>query len=159
MDHFEIERKFLVKGDYKCEAVASHEIAQAYISVTPRHTVRVRRSDDRSFLTIKGKGQGGGLVRPEFEWEITSEEAEGLFQLAESATVRKTRHLVPNTDGRHTWEVDEFHGDNQGLVVAEIELDSPDDPFDRPTWLGPEVTGDHKYSNSYLSVHPFKTWE
>ena len=158
MEHFEIERKFLVKGDFRAQAVGSHRMAQAYISVTPRHTVRVRRSDDRSFLTIKGKGVNGGMVRPEFEWEITSEEADGLFQLAESGTVHKIRHLVPNTDGKHTWEVDEFLVENQGLVVAEIELSAPDETFDRPDWLGEEVTGDHRYSNSWLSVHPFTTW-
>jgi len=158
MEHFEIERKFLVRGPFQRDAVGRHEIAQAYISITPRHTVRVRRRDDRAFLTIKGKAVDGGLTRPEFEWEITSEEADGLFLLAESGVVRKIRHLVPCADGRHTWEVDEFLGENQGLVVAEIELSSADEAFDRPAWLGEEVTGDHRYSNSFLSNHPFTSW-
>ncbi len=151
----EIERKFLVTGDFMPEVFRSYRISQGYICRTPGRTVRVRVRDDQGFLTIKGPSFDGGLSRFEWEKEIPAGEAEELLALAEPVVIDKTRHLIKNTDGVHTWEVDEFHGANAGLVIAEIELGSPDEPFDRPAWLGTEVTGDRRYYNSYLSHHPF----
>ena len=154
----EIERKFLVIGDYKPEVFRSYRIAQGYLSSSPGRTVRVRVRDDQGFLTIKGPSFDGGLSRFEWEKEIPVGEAEELLALAESVVIDKTRHLIRNSDGIHTWEVDEFHGANSGLVMAEIELGAPDEAFDRPAWLGPEVTGDRRFYNSFLSHHPFTTW-
>jgi len=154
----EIERKFLVVGDFKPEVFRSYRISQGYICRTPGRTVRVRVRDDQGFLTIKGPSFDGGLSRFEWEKEIPAGEAEELLALAEPVVIDKTRHLVHNTDGVHTWEVDEFDGANAGLVIAEIELGAPDEPFDRPSWLGPEVTGDRRYYNSFLSHHPFTSW-
>ena len=154
----EIERKFLVIGDYKPEVFRSYRIAQGYLSSSPGRTVRVRVRDSQGFLTIKGPSFDGGLSRFEWEKEIPADEAEDLLALAEPVVIDKIRHLVRNTDGVHTWEVDEFHGANAGLVIAEIELGDPDEPFDRPAWLGPEVTGDRRYYNSSLSRSPYTTW-
>jgi len=154
----EIERKFLVVGDYMPDVFHSYHISQGYLSRTPKCTVRVRVRDDQGFLTIKGRSRDGGLSRSEWEKEIPVGEAKELLSLAESAVIDKTRHLVHNTDGVHTWEVDEFHGANSGLVVAEIELGAPDETFDRPAWLGPEVTGDRRYYNAALSSYPFTSW-
>lgn len=154
----EIERKFLVTGDFKPEVFHSMHVMQGYLSSSPGRTVRVRVRDDQGFLTIKGPSFDGGLSRFEWEKEIPADEAEELLALAEPVVIDKTRHLVRNTDGVHTWEVDEFHGANAGLVIAEIELGAPDEPFDRPAWLGPEVTGDRRYYNSHLSRHPFTAW-
>ena len=154
----EIERKFLVVGDFKPEVFRSLRISQGYLSSSPGRTVRVRVRDDAGFITIKGPSFDGGLSRFEWEKEIPAGEAEELLGLAEPVVIDKTRHLVHNTDGIHTWEVDEFHGANSGLIIAEIELGAPDEAFDRPSWLGPEVTGDRRYYNSYLSHHPFTAW-
>ena len=154
----EIERKFLVVGDFKPEVFRSLRISQGYLSSSPGRTVRVRVRDDVGFITIKGPSFDGGLSRSEWEKEIPAGEAEELLGLAEPVVIDKTRHLVHNTDGIHTWEVDEFHGANSGLVIAEIELGDPDEAFDRPSWLGPEVTGDRRYYNSHLSRHPFTAW-
>ena len=151
----EIERKFLVTGDFMPGVVRSYRISQGYLSSSPGRTVRVRIRDDRGFITIKGPSFDGGLSRFEWEKEITLGEAEDLLALAEPVIIEKTRHLVPAGDGVHTWEVDEFRGANAGLVLAEIELGAPDEAFDRPAWLGPEVTGDRRYYNSYLSRHPY----
>ena len=152
----EIERKFLVCGDFKAEAFQASPIIQGYLSHKP--TVRVRVKGDCGYLTIKGPVNETGLSRFEWEKEITVEEALALLELAEPGRIDKTRYLVKTTDGKHTWEVDEFHGDNEGLVMAEIELDCENDSFDRPDWLGQEVTGDPRYYNSMLKEHPFKTW-
>ena len=151
----EIERKFLVNGDFKAEAFKATDIIQGYLSHRP--TVRVRVKGDRGYLTIKGKRTG--ISRFEWEKEIAKDEALALLQLAKSGRIEKTRYLVKNTDGRHTWEVDEFHGDNEGLVVAEIELESENEPFDRPAWLGEEVTCDARYYNSKLLKNPYKNWK
>ncbi|MBQ8956923.1 MAG: CYTH domain-containing protein [Bacteroidales bacterium] len=153
----EIERKFLVSSDFKTEAVETTDIIQVYLSHKP--TVRVRIRGERGYLTIKGLIGPTGLSRFEWEKEITKAEAEALLQLAEPGRIEKTRYLVKNTDGIHTWEVDEFHGDNEGLVMAEIELQSEADTFDRPSWLGKEVTGDPRYYNSALKKHPYKMWK
>lgn len=155
----EIERKFLVAGDYKAEAYESTEIKQGYLCGGANLTVRARVRGDKGYITIKGKRSVNGLSRFEWEKEITRDEAEALLSLAGSGLIEKTRYLVHNTDGRHTWEVDEFHGANEGLVVAEIELSSEDEPFDRPAWLGQEVSDDPRYYNSHLLIHPYNTWK
>lgn len=155
----EIERKFLVSGEFKSLAVKALPISQAYLASTSRCTVRVRTKGDRGFITIKGKSDAAGMSRFEWEKEIPAEEAEALMLLGDARRISKTRYLIPNTDGKHTWEVDEFYGDNEGLVMAEIELSSEDEPFDKPSWLGEEVTGDRRYYNSHLLQYPFKSWK
>ncbi len=155
----ETERKFLVKGEFKPEVFKSYRITQGYLSLSPGRTVRVRIRDDKGFLTIKGSRNESGLSRFEWEKEIPVDEARELLKLADAGVIDKTRHLVKNTDGVHTWEVDEFHGDNEGLTVAEVELGDEDEPFDKPQWLGEEVSGDSRYCNSRLITNPFKYWK
>lgn len=155
----EIERKFLVHGDFKADAYQSTRIVQGYLSSVPGRIVRVRVTGDKSYITIKGRVNATGVSRFEWEKEIPVDEALALLDLAEPGSIDKTRYLVKNTDGRHVWEVDEFHGDNEGLIMAEIELIAEDEPFDKPVWLGKEVTGDPRYYNSMLKSHPFKSWE
>lgn len=152
----EIERKFLVKGEYKSLSTSHSRIKQGYICSGKGRTVRVRIRDDKGFLTIKGPSLNGGLSRYEFEKEITLDEALSLMLLCEKGIIDKTRWLVPM--GNHVYEVDEFYGDNQGLVVAEIELKSETEAYERASFLGEEVTGDRKYYNSSLRVHPYKEW-
>ena len=152
----EIEKKFLVRGPFKADAFQAVRITQGYLSSAPERTVRVRVKGDKGFLTIKGKGNASGAARFEWEKEIPVEEAKALLELAEPGVIDKTRYLVKNTDGKHIWEVDEFHGANEGLIVAEIELDDENEPFDKPAWLGEEVTGDPRYYNSMLSRHPYQ---
>ena len=152
----EIERKFLVAGAYKALATSSSRIRQGYISSARGRTVRVRLRDDRAYLTIKGPSMDGGLSRHEYEYAIPKEDAPGLLALCEGGIIDKTRWLIPA--GEHTFEVDEFHGDNQGLVVAEIELRNADEQFPRPEWLGEEVTGQRRYDNSQLREHPYCHW-
>ena len=154
----EIERKFLVAGEYKSLAVSHSRITQGYISSASGRTVRVRIRGEKGFLTIKGPSAQGGLSRFEWEKEIPVSEAESLLAICEPGVIDKTRWLVPAGDGVHTWEVDEFHGDNEGLLMAEIELRSEDDVFEKPSWLGEEVTGDRRYYNSMLTKRPFRTW-
>lgn len=156
MKNQEIERKFLVTGDYKKEVVSSRKIIQGYISSSPERTVRVRMEDSGGYLTIKGKSSSGGLTRFEWEREISREDAENLLKLCEGGLVEKTRHIVEYEN--HRFEVDEFSGDNEGLVVAELELDSEEENFKKPLWIGEEVSFDKRYFNLYLSQHPFKTW-
>ena len=155
----EIERKFLVCGDFKTEAYQSTRIIQGYLSSQPERIVRVRVKGDKGYITIKGQTNDTGVSRFEWEKEITTEEALALLELAEPGQIDKTRYLVKNTDGQHVWEVDEFHGDNEGLVMAEIELAAENEPFDKPDWLGKEVTGDPRYYNSMLKENPFKHWK
>ena len=153
----EIERKFLVVGeDYKRQAFSSSRIQQGYICSSHGRTVRVRLRDDRGYLTIKGPSADGGLSRYEFEKEITKEEAEQLMQLCEPGLIDKTRWLVKC--GNHTFEVDEFFGENEGLVMAEVELGSAEEPYEKPDFIGQEVTGDRRYYNSHLRKHPFSVW-
>ena len=152
----EIERKFLVAGDFRGEVSGASRIIQGFLSSAPGRTVRVRIRDDKGYLTVKGPAQG--LTRFEWEKEIPAAEAEQLLQLCEPGAIDKTRYLVPAADG-HVWEVDEFHGDNAGLVVAEIELGAEDEPFERPAWLGAEVTGDRRYYTSSLTHCPYKDWK
>lgn len=145
----EIERKFLVADDsYRHTATSSSRIRQGYICRESGRTVRVRIRDERGFLTIKGPSPNG-LSRYEFEKEITLDEADNLFRLCLPGVIDKTRYLVPMADG-HIFEVDEFYGANEGLVIAEVELSSEDEPFMRPPFLGREVTGDKRYYNSNL---------
>jgi len=153
----EIERKFLVTGDFKASVYHSYRITQGYIASGSGRTVRVRIRDKQAFLTIKGPSMDGGLSRFEWEKEISLADAEALLPLCETGLIDKTRHLVKA--GAHVFEVDEFHGDNEGLVVAEVELGAPDEPFERPSWLGPEVTGDRRYYNAHLTRYPYKDWE
>lgn len=153
----ETERKFLVLSDcYKAEAESSSRIAQGYIGTVPGRTVRIRIRGDRGYITIKGNSTPDGLSRYEWEKEIPLGEAEELMALCQKGIIEKTRYLVPF--GGHVFEVDEFYGDNEGLTLAEIELGSPDEPFERPSWLGKEVTGDARYYNKMLGVKSFKDW-
>ena len=149
----EIERKFLVCGDYKSSAREPSHIIQGYLNMDKDRTVRVRVRDDKGYMTVKGPTNG--VSRYEWEKEIPRDEAAGLLALC-PAVIDKTRHLVDY--GGHTFEVDEFHGDNAGLTVAEIELSSEDEPFEKPAWLGEEVSHDRRYYNSQLLLHPFKEW-
>ena len=155
--HQEIERKFLVVGEeYKAEAYNSTHIVQGYISRSPGRTVRVRVRGDKAFLTIKGGGSASGMSRLEWEKEISVEDALQLMLLCEPGIIDKTRWLVKAGD--HTFEVDEFFGDNEGLVIAEVELGSEEETFERPSWLGKEVTGDRRYYNSSLTRCPYSEW-
>ena len=154
---FEIERKFLVRDDsYKREAFASSHIRQGYLSSAPGRTVRIRIRDDRAYLTIKGPSTDGGLTRYEFEQEVPMADAEQLLQLCEPLIIDKTRWLIRS--GEHTFEVDEFHAENEGLVVAEVELKSADEVPKMPDFIGKEVTGDRHYYNSQLRQHPYSAW-
>ena len=154
----EIERKFLVKDDvFKMEAYSSARIAQGYLSSVPERTVRIRVKGDHGYITVKGINSGDGTSRYEWEKEIPEDDARALLDLCEPGMIDKTRWFVEY--GGHTFEVDEFHGDNEGLVVAELELTSCSEPYSRPDWLGDEVTGDKKYYNSELAAHPFRKWQ
>ena len=152
----EIERKFLVNGDFKVAIEASQRITQGYLCSIPERTVRVRIKGDKGFITIKGIGGASGASRYEWEKEISVEEVNELLALCEPGVIDKTRYLVKS--GRHTFEVDEFYGDNDGLAVAEVELSSEDEQFEKPEWLDEEVTGDVRYYNSMLMKAPFNTW-
>lgn len=152
----EIERKFLVTGEYKSQAYAHSRIVQGYISSARGRTVRVRIRDGRGYLTIKGASNESGTSRYEWEKEIPLDEARDLLKLCEPGIIDKTRYLVRS--GQHTFEVDEFYGENEGLTVAEVELSSEDEPFVKPAFIGREVTGDVRYYNSQLMKRPFTTW-
>ncbi len=153
----EIERKFLVKSGTNIDSLGdAQRIIQGYLSSVKERTVRVRVKGDKGFLTIKGIGNASGASRYEFEKVITVDEANELLNICEPGIIDKTRTKVPA--GKHTFEVDRFFGDNEGLVVAEIELEEEGESFERPEWLGEEVTGDPKYYNSMLMKTPFKDW-
>ena len=156
MSGLEIERKFLVHKwmDWKRLASSCSHIQQGYFAAV--NTVRVRIRDDKGYLTIKGPSHNGGLSRYEFENEITLQEAQQLMLLCESGVIDKHRYLVPYAG--HTFEVDEFHGDNDGLVMAEVELKSENEPFESPNFIGKEVTGDRRFYNSHMRKNPFKLW-
>lgn len=154
----EIERKFLVKSDaFKKGASSKFRIVQGFLNTHSERTVRVRIKGESAFLTIKGKSNSSGTSRFEWEIEIDVTEAELLLDLCEEGILEKTRYEIPS--GKHTYEVDEFHKENDGLFVAEIELDNENDAFEKPDWLGKEVTGEVKYYNSQLSKLPYKNWE
>lgn len=153
----EIERKFLVlNDDFKKDAYRKKRIQQGYLNADKNRTVRVRIADDKAFITIKGKSNNAGTTRYEWEKEIDKNEAEQLLLLCEPSIIDKTRFLVKNE--QHTFEIDEFYGDNIGLIVAEIELNSENESFKKPIWLGKEVTGKIEYYNSSISKNPFKNW-
>ena len=152
----EIERKFLVDGEFKSQAYAQSHIVQGYISSARGRTVRVRIRDDKGYLTIKGPSDIGGWARFEWEKEIPLGEAVQLMKLCEPGIIDKTRFLVKS--GKHIFEVDEFYGENLGLVMAEVELAYEQEPFEKPDFIGKEVTGDRRYYNSQLRQRPFSTW-
>lgn len=153
----EIERKFLVlSNDFINESFGKKRIVQAYLNSNPERTVRVRIKEDKAFLTIKGKGNSTGTTRLEWEKEIAVDDAEKLLLICESGVIDKIRHEVKV--GQHVFEVDVFAGENTGLLLAEIELQSEDEAFEKPIWLGKEVTNDERYYNAYLSKNPFKKW-
>jgi phosphate/sulfate permease/CYTH domain-containing protein len=153
----EIERKFLVNGDFMPFVSKQTRIVQGYLSLVPERTVRVRVKDDQGFLTVKGAGSESGATRYEWEKEIPVEEARELLKLCEPGVIDKFRYMVEV--GKHTFEVDEFLGDNQGLIIAEVELQSEDEDFEKPEWLGKEVTGNLKYYNVMLVKNPYKNWK
>ncbi len=151
----EIERKFLVKDNSWKEGATGKVYRQGYLSREKGSTVRVRRVEEKAFLTVKGAGDG--LSRPEYEYEIPVTDGQELLDtLCQQPLIEKIRYLVHH--GGMVWEVDEFLGENSGLVVAEIELTSPEQSFEKPPWLGVEVTGDPRYYNSSLCVSPYSSW-
>lgn len=153
----EIERKFLVKSaDYKAQASAKNHLIQGYLNSDPERTVRIRIKGEIGFLTIKGKGNESGTTRLEWETEISLMDAKPLLAICEKGIIDKIRYEI--NIGNHVVEVDEFFGDNEGLVLAEIELRSENESFEKPEWLGAEVTSDTRYYNAYLSKNPFKNW-
>lgn len=153
----EIERKFLVTSDaYKTEAFKQSRIVQGFLNTDKQRTVRVRIQGHEGFLTIKGETSSNGLSRFEWEREISIMEAENLLKICEKGMIEKIRYEVKV--GNHIFEVDEFCGDNKGLIIAEIELKNETENYEKPTWLGKEVTGDKRYYNSQLSKQPYKTW-
>ena len=154
----EIERKFLVNSNsFKSSATTNTKIVQGFLNTHPERTVRVRTKANAGYITVKGKSNRSGTTRFEWEKEIALQEAEGLLQLCEESILEKMRYEVPF--GEHIFEVDEFLGQNYGLVIAEIELSSEEENFDKPMWLGKEVTGEIKYYNSQLVKNPFKSWK
>jgi len=154
----EIERKFLVASNaFKEESFNSTRIVQGFLNTHKERTVRVRLRDATGYLTVKGLSTGNGLSRFEWEKEISQQDAEALLQLCEKGIIDKIRYEV--NVGEHVYEVDEFFGDNKGLIIAEVELHSEDQSFSKPEWLGEEVTGQIKYYNSKLSKHPYTSWE
>jgi adenylate cyclase len=153
----EIERKFLVlNNDFIALAVAKNRIVQGYLNSNPERTVRIRIKESKGFLTIKGKGNDSGTTRLEWETEIPLAEAEKLLSICENGVIDKIRYEIPS--GKHTYEVDVFAGENNGLIIAEIELNNENESFVKPNWLGQEVTGDIRYYNGYLSNNPFGCW-
>ena len=154
--HIEIERKFLVTGEFESHATKSYRITQGYLCADAVRTVRVRTKGEKGYLTIKGATNENGFSRFEWEKEIPLNDALQLLELCEAGVIDKTRYEVV-FDGK-TFEVDEFHGENDGLLIAELELESETEAFSKPDWLGKEVTGDKRYYNSYISKNPFKMW-
>lgn len=152
----EIERKFRVEGDFLPDVYQSDRIVQGYLCSYPDRTVRVRIRGEKGYLTVKGPSDAYGWSRYEFEQEIPLSDAEEMLRLCEPGVIDKVRHLV--NYGGHLWEVDIFHGENEGLVMAEIELASRNEDFERPAWLGKEVTGDRRYYNAMLSKEPYRLW-
>jgi len=153
----EIERKFLVTSlDFIAESSVQHAIAQGYLNSDPERTVRIRIKGENGYITIKGSGNETGTSRMEWEKEISLEEAKSLLKLCEKGVIEKTRYEVKS--GIHIIEIDVFHGENEGLIMAEVELEDENEAILKPNWLGKEVTGDTRYYNSYISLHPFNMW-
>lgn len=155
--NLEIERKYLVKGDFKKIAVNHYQIDQGFLSTVPERTVRVRIKGNQGFITVKGIGNASGLTRFEWEKEISLEEAHSLLAICKPTIIQKIRYIIP-TSNNLFFEVDEFLGENKGLLIAEIELPTENTLFEKPNWLGLEVTGVAKYYNSALSNKPFNKW-
>ena len=154
----EIERKFLVNSEvFKEEAFQKTRITQGFLNTHKERTVRVRLKGENGFLTVKGKSSNDGLSRFEWEKEISDTEAKSLLNLCEKGIIDKIRYEIKV--GFHIFEVDEFFGDNEGLIIAEVELNTKNETFSKPDWLGEEVTGDIKYYNSQISKHPYKNWQ
>lgn len=158
MANQEIERKFLVKGNFKKFVSKETKIVQGFLSTVPERTVRIRIKGDQGFLTVKGIGNKSGASRYEFEKEISLVDAKDLMEICEPGVIDKTRFLVPVSDDL-VFEVDEFYGENEGLTVAEIELPTEETTFEKPEWLGEEVTGDVRFYNSMLMKNPYKNWQ
>lgn len=152
----ETERKFIAAGDFRPFVQKTARIVQGYLNSAPERTVRVRIRDDKGYLTIKGLPDSSGMSRFEWEKEISLPEAEELMRLCEPGIIDKNRHIIEY--GGHIFEVDEFFGENAGLIIAEIELSSEDEAFEKPQWLGQEVTGDPRYYNSALMKCPCSSW-
>lgn len=152
----EIERKFLVQGSFEAFSTRKMHFKQGYLPTAKGCTVRIRTEDNRAFLTIKGPSNASGLTRYEWNHEIAPQDAKDLFFLCTNNLIEKDRYLIPA--GKHVFEVDVFHGDNEGLIIAEVELDAEDEAFERPGWLGQEVTGNRRYYNSHLAANPYKNW-
>ena len=159
MAHYETERKFLVVGEFKSQSYNATRIQQGYIASNNGRTVRVRIRGDKGYLTIKGPSGLKGITRYEFDTEITLDDARELMEICEPGIIDKTRYLVKSPDGRHTWEIDEFYGDNEGLVLAEVELSHESEEFQKPDFIGREVTGDRRFYNSHMRSYPFKLWK
>lgn len=151
----EIERKFLVSNDSWRAGATGTDYRQGYLAIVPRCSVRVRVADEQAWLTVKSSD--GGLTRLEYEYPVPLADAKGLLALCEPVVISKTRYL--RTCGGHRWEIDEFHGDNAGLVVAEIELTHENEAFEKPDWLGQEVSDDVRYYNAALSNRPYRLWK
>ncbi len=153
----EIERKFLISSNqYKEHATSKTRIVQGFLNTHADRTVRVRIKGEQGYITIKGRSNTSGTTRFEWEKEIPLKEAEDLLTLCEKGVIEKARFEIPF--GNHVYEVDEFYGLNEGLIIAEVELNSENESFQKPKWLGKEVTGDVRYYNSQLSKLPFKEW-
>lgn len=154
----EIERKFLTTDlSFKKDSYKKIYIKQGFLNSDKNRVVRIRISDNQGFITIKGISNQNGTTRFEWEKEIDFKDASQLFSICEDGKIEKNRFLVKS--GNHVFEVDEFLGDNLGLIIAEIELKNEDEIFGKPTWIGKEVTGDVKYYNSELSKNPYKNWK
>ncbi|MCB0472182.1 MAG: CYTH domain-containing protein [Flavobacteriaceae bacterium] len=153
----EIERKFLVKNNtFKKESFKATKIVQGFLSTVPERTVRIRIKGDHGYITVKGIGNESGTSRFEWEKEISVDDATNLLNISEPGVIDKTRYEVRS--GGHTFEIDEFYGENEGLIIAEVELSAEDEKFVKPDWLGDEVTGQVKYYNSMLMKNPYKNW-
>ena len=159
MAHYETERKFLVVGEFKSLSYNATRIQQGYIASNNGRTVRVRIRGDKGYLTIKGPRGLKGITRYEFDTEIPLDDARELMEICEPGIIDKTRYLVKSPDGRHIWEIDEFYGDNEGLVLAEGELAHESEEFQKPDFIGSEVTGDRRFYNSHMRSYPFKLWK
>ncbi len=158
MQQIETERKFLVRNDsYKTQSVEMTRMIQGYICRESGKTVRIRIAGEHAWITIKGASSANGTSRYEWEEEIPSDEAAELMKLCSDGIIDKTRYIV--IFAGHKFEIDEFHGNNSGLTIAEIELENEAEPFFKPEWLGQEVTGDRRYYNSMLISNPFSEWE
>lgn len=153
----ETERKFLVTSKaFKADAFRQEKIVQGYLNSAPERTVRVRTKGEKAFITVKGKSNESGLSRYEWEKEIPLDEAGSLLKLCEPGMIEKVRYEV--SAGKHIFEVDEFFGANEGLILAEVELTSEEEKYEEPMWLGREVSGDKRYYNSYLIKNPYNSW-